>query len=124
MIINNWLCNNNINFIPQYSHPKIVLESGRRPFFDFAIFSSNSKLLCFIEYNGEQHYKATGGWNTSEQLELTQNRDKQKREWCKKLDIPLYEIRYDENIEKVLEGIIKDTAEAPDMEEAQNADSV
>ena len=38
-----------------------------------------------------------------------------------KKKIPLYEIPYWEldNIEKVLEGIIKDTAAAPDMEEAQ-----
>ena len=118
MIINNWLCNNNINFISQYSHPKIVLKSGRKPLFDFAIFNNDNKLLCLIEYNGEQHYRATGGWNTKEQLELTQNRDRQKREWCKKLNISLYEIKYDENIEKVLEGIIKDVAETPDMEEA------
>ena len=118
MFINNWLCNYNINFIPQYSHPEIILKSGHRPFFDFAIFNNTNELLCLIEYNGEQHYKATGGWNTSEQLELTQDRDKQKREWCKQLGIPLYEIRYDENIEKVLEGIAKDVADAPDMEEA------
>lgn len=120
MIINNWLQKHNINFIAQYSHSDIILESGRRPFFDFAIFDNNDNLLYFIEYNGEQHYKSTGGWNTPEQLTLTQNRDKQKKEWCKKLNIPLYEIKYNENIEQVLEGIIKDEATTPDMEEAQN----
>lgn len=52
-------------------------------------------------------------------LKNTQCRDSQKEEWCKKLNIPLYKIKYDEDLFKVLEGIIKDTAEAPDMEEAQ-----
>ena len=37
---------------------------------------------------------------------------------CKKLNIPLYEIKYTDDIEKALEGIVKVEAEAPDMEEA------
>ena len=119
MIINNWLQKHKINFISQYSHTKIILESGRRPFFDFAIFNPDGSIKCFIEYNGKQHYEATGGWNTKEQFELTANRDKQKREQCKKLNIPLYEIKYTDDIEKDLEGIAKDTADAPDMEDAQ-----
>lgn len=119
MIINNWLQKHKINFISQYSHSEIILESGRRPFFDFAIFNLDGSIKCFIEYNGKQHYQVTGGWNTKEQFELTVNRDKQKREWCKKLNIPLYEIKYTDDIEKALEGIIKDSADAPDMEEAE-----
>ena len=122
MIINNWLQKHKINFISQYSHNEIVLESGRRPFFDFAIFNPDGSIKCFIEYNGKQHYQATGGWNTKEQFELTANRDKQKREWCKKLNIPLYEIKYTDDIEKALEGIVKVDAEAPDMEEVDGMD--
>ena len=122
MIINNWLQKHKINFISQYSHNEIVLESGRRPFFDFAIFNPDGSIKCFIEYNGKQHYQATGGWNTKEQFELTANRDKQKKEWCKKLNIPLYEIKYTDDIEKALEGIVKVDAEAPDMEEADGMD--
>ena len=119
MIINQWLQNHNINFIPQYSHDKIILESGRRPFFDFAIFDKKNNLKCFIEYNGKQHYEVTGGWNTKEYFEKTQKRDLQKREWCKKLSIPLYEIKYDENILQRIEGIVKEVATEPDMEEAE-----
>lgn len=121
MIINQWLQDHNINFIPQYSHNDIILESGRRPFFDFAIINNDNSIKCFIEYNGKQHYEITGGWNDENQLKLTKYRDQQKKEWCKKLNIPLYTIKYNENIDKVLEGIIKDTAAEPDMEEAQDA---
>jgi hypothetical protein len=35
--------------------------------FDFAIFK-NKQLFCLIEYNGQQHYEATSGWNTKERL--------------------------------------------------------
>lgn len=122
MIINNWLQEHKIHFISQYSHPEIILESGRHPLFDFAIFNLDGSIKYFIEYNGKQHYQSTGGWNTEEQFKITQNRDNQKRTWCEKLNIPLYIIKYDENIEKVLEGIIKDTADAPDMEEAQEGE--
>lgn len=122
MIINNWLQEHNINFVSQYSHSEIILESGRRPFFDFAIFNIDGSIKCFIEYNGKQHYQATGGWNTEEQFKITQNRDNQKRVWCEKLNIPLYIIRYDEDIEKALEGIVKVEAEVPDMEEADGLD--
>ena len=107
MIINDWLQKHDVLFQAQYSHEQIVLDSNRRPFFDFAIFDNNGNLLGFIEYNGKQHYEITGGWNTKDQFQITQNRDNQKREWCKTLNIPLYEIKYNENIEQQLEQIIK-----------------
>ena len=94
MLINNWLQAHNIPFQPQYSVNEIILDSGRRPFFDFAIFDNDNNLQCLIEYNGKQHYEITGGWNTKEHFEITQNRDRQKSEWCKKLNIPLYIISY------------------------------
>ena len=42
MLINKWLVKHQINFHPQYSTEKIVLDSGRHPFFDFAIFNNNN----------------------------------------------------------------------------------
>ena len=120
MKIQQWLQQHNINYISQYSHNDIVLTSGHRPCFDFAIFNSMNKLYCFLEYDGKQHFTYSGiGWDTKENFEKTQKRDKQKDEWCKKLNIPLYRIAYNESIEPVLEGIAKDLAAEPDMEEAQ-----
>lgn len=111
MFINNWLQTNNIPFKSQYSLDEIVLDSGRRPFFDFAIFNKNGKLLCLIEYNGKQHYEATGGWNTEEKFKQTQHRDKQKIDQCNQLNIPLYIISYQENIEDKLQMIIKEATD-------------
>lgn len=108
MKINQWLTNNKINFIPQYSHDDIILSTGRRPFFDFAIFD-NGNLTCLIEYHGSQHYGYSGyGWDNEENFKQTVRRDNEKRDWCKKLNIPLYEIPYWEleNIEMILSNII------------------
>lgn len=109
MIINNWLKNHNIDYQAQYSLDEIVLKSGRRPFFDFAIFDSNKKLLCLIEYDGKQHFEASNcGWNTEENLKKTQDRDKQKNELCKKNNIKLYRIAYKDNIEDKLNKIVEE----------------
>ena len=110
-VINQWLTTHKINFIPQYSHPKIFLESGRKPSFDFAVFDKNNQLLALIEYQGKQHYEYSGyGWDNEENYRKTVNRDIQRRSWCQKLNIPLYEIPYWEfdNLEKIMYNIIKE----------------
>lgn len=63
--------------------------------FDFAIFEKN-QLLCLIEYQGEIHYKSTGGWNSKENFDIRQERDNIKREFCKDNNIKLIEISYTE----------------------------
>lgn len=125
--INAWLTQHHINFIPQYSHDHIFLSSGRRPMFDFAIFNYKKELQCFIEYQGQQHYKAGYGWNNESNHAEIVRRDNEKRYACAKLGIKLYEIPYwdydhlDTVLAKVLEGIAKDEATAPDIEEAQES---
>ena len=108
-----WLKEHNIIFISQYSHNKIFLSSGRRPMFDFALFNENNQLQCLIEYNGKQHYQATGGWNTDETYLKTVERDTEKQLECAKLNIPLYIIPYWDmnNLDTVLTKIIEEAQE-------------
>lgn len=89
--------------------------------FDFAIYQ-NDNLYCLIEYQGKQHYIATGGWSDEEQLKYVQNHDFIKEQWAKDNNIPLYIIPYweFENIESILSNIID--AEASDMEESQDVE--
>lgn len=66
--------------------------------FDFALFN-NTKLLCLVEYDGEQHYQpidfAGKGKDWAEnQLKLTQTRDNIKNEYCKNKNIVLIRIPY------------------------------
>ena len=62
--------------------------------FDFAIFNQRNELLCLIEYQGDIHYKSTGGWNTEEALLNRQKRDKIKKEYCESNNIKLIIIPY------------------------------
>ena len=56
------------------------------------IFYINSQYL--IEFDGEQHLKSTGGWNTPTHLKETQERDLIKNNWAKANNIPLIRIPY------------------------------
>lgn len=102
MIINNWLQEHDFDFRSQYSFDGCVLSSGRRPFFDFVLFKDNNPYLI-IEYNGRQHYEVTGGWNTEEEFAKTQRRDSEKLQWCEDNHYPVLVIKYNEDIEKILE---------------------
>lgn len=91
----------NVNFIQEYTFAD--LRGKRNPLrFDFAIFNNNT-LQCLIEYQGQQHYDETSSWNT-EQLKLS---DEQKKEYCNKNNIPLYELNKNDNLEERILEIIK-----------------
>lgn len=113
--INNYFHNNKIDFQSQYG----VSINGKWYRYDFAILE-NKKPIKLIEYHGIQHYDDEN-LHWGKPSSSNRERDEIKRNWAKENNIPLYEIPYWEleNIEKVLEGIIKEDALAPDMEEAE-----
>lgn len=88
-IIRDILYNNNIPFAQEYN----VKINGKIHRFDFAIFDANG-IKYFIEYDGEQHFKAVEIWGGEEGLKNRQERDLEKNEWCKKNNIPLIRIPY------------------------------
>jgi hypothetical protein len=118
MYINQWLTENNISFQAQYSFDNCFLSSGRRPFYDFAIFNKDGSVERVIEFNGAQHYKITGGWNNEQNFRDTVRRDQEKAEWCKNNNIPMTIIRFDEV--KQINEILTELFKIPDMEEAQD----
>lgn len=94
--IANFLIKNNIIFKRQYYKDNWYLSSGHHPRFDFAIFKDD-KLLGVIEYNGSQHYTYRTNintWNTKEQMEQTQQYDKEKQNICLKEHLPFLIIPY------------------------------
>ena len=93
---------NQINFIKEY-----IDETLKNRRFDFAIKKDNS-IIRLIEFDGEQHYRSSGGWNTEENLKITQQRDKEKNEWALKNNIPLVRIPYWERDNITLEMIMGD----------------
>lgn len=73
--------------------------------FDFYV--DNSYL---IEYDGEQHFIASGSIFTPEQVELTQKRDEYKNNWCKEHHIPLIRIPYVHKNNICLEDLLLETS--------------
>lgn len=84
--INNFLSNNEIQFISQYR----VDILGKRHLFDFFIPDRG----IMIEYDGIQHFKPVNFFGGHEALEKRRARDRQKDEWYKKEGIKLIRIKY------------------------------
>lgn len=99
-----YLIRNNYLYVKQY---KIEECRDIRPLpFDFAIFE-NDKLIMLIELNGEQHYHPYTYCNENKEIKIEnlknrQKKDKIKKEYCIKNNIPLLEIRYTKFYKKEL----------------------
>ena len=100
-IINNILQQYNIPYKAQYRFNDLISNNGGYLYFDFALFSEKG-LKCLIEYQGIQHYQDFGNFGKLQREET----DKLKKIYCKKHNILLYEIRYDEDIEEQLKKIL------------------
>ena len=62
--------------------------------FDFAVYK-NGKLMCLIEYDGEQHFKQVKKYQkTIVDFRKTQERDRRKNAYCLAKGIPLIRIPY------------------------------
>ena len=74
-------------------------RSKRKLRFDFYL----TELNILIEVQGIQHFEPVERFRGQKGFEDRQKRDQIKRDWCKENNVPLIEIRYDENINEVLE---------------------
>lgn len=114
------LKSSNINYKTQYTFDDCITDNNAKCKFDFAVFTKENKLLCLIEYDGEQHYIATGGWNNADCHERTLIRDEIKNIYCIEHNIPLIRIPYyDLNKINIL-YILKKIKEAQDVIESDS----
>lgn len=68
-----------------------------------------SSSQCLIEFHGKQHYQyENSGWNTKEHYLATIENDKIKKDYCQKYSIPLYIIKYNQNIKNRMEEILNE----------------
>lgn len=81
------LIEHGIRFIEQYKVPELPNQR-----FDFAIIDDKNNVQYFIEVQGEQHYKVVDIWGGEDGLKRRQKLDKNKKDYCEKMGIPLYEI--------------------------------
>lgn len=97
---------NNITYKPQYTFKELLSEKGAPLRFDFGVINQDDKLICLIEFNGEQHYyeEESNKQFGKQQRDVTDNL---KRKFCDDNNIPLFIIRYDEDISRRTEEIVE-----------------
>lgn len=101
-----WLKEHGIKFKQQYTFNDLLGKNNIPLRFDIAILKQE-ELLCLIEYQGIQHYQNI--YNLSlENWNYSLLRDKMKKDYCLNKRIPLFEIKYDENINERLQEIINE----------------
>lgn len=100
-IIIEYLQNQQISYAKQYTFINLLGKNNCPLRFDFAIFS-NGILIGLIEFQGMQHYYNTYGLS-NEDWAYCLERDNKKREYCKQNNIPLLEIKYNDNCLEKLE---------------------
>lgn len=94
-LISQYLDSVGISYSREVNFDDLKTSNGGYPRFDFAIFDEDSKITALIEIQGLQHYVPRKNSDFGQfQREET---DRIKREYCSAHNIPLYEIRYDED---------------------------
>lgn len=75
--------------------------------FDIGFYLNNR--LCLIEYDGIQHFKPVTKFGGADYLGYIRRHDKIKDSYCKRNNIPLLRIRYDERpiLENLIDEFIK-----------------
>lgn len=89
-IIEKYLIEKDINFNEQVTIEELGLLR-----FDFAYYDKNNELLGYIEVQGEQHFRPVEVFGGEESFRNQVERDNRKREYCKKNNIPMYELIYE-----------------------------
>lgn len=95
-----WLDDNKILYKKEYTFSD--LRGKTNPLrFDFGILGENNKLLCLIEYQGEQHFIKDNGWHNEQLVDS----DIRKKKYCEENSIDLYEFTKDTNLSEELKRI-------------------
>lgn len=103
--ISDFLKENNIEFLTQYTYDDCLNKKGNKLRFDFAIIK-NGEVFCLLEYDGKQHFEPIKYYGGNKCFEIRQEYDRVKNEYCKNHNIPLFRFPYylsnDEIQEKIM----------------------
>ena len=102
------LIENKIEFEEEYSFSDLFYLSQQNPLrFDFAL-KKDGRIIGLLEYNGKQHYEPIEFFGGVDNFIAQQKRDYMKLEYCKNNQIPLFIIKYNENIQERLEEMLSE----------------
>ena len=94
---------NNIKYKPQQKFPWLLSKKNCPMKLDFYLTEYN----IVIECQGIQHYLTEGnGYFSTEDVMGTQQRDTLKYDLCKEHGIPIYYIKYSDNVEESIDMLI------------------
>lgn len=93
--IEGFLNQNNIKHLTEYTFDDLRNKKGNLLRFDFAILNDDMVPIILVEYQGAQHYIDCGDFGAYQR----NYSDKKKKEYCESNGIPLYEIRFDDDLE-------------------------
>lgn len=101
--IEEWLKENNVNYLTQYKFDDLVYKQPLR--YDFGILNKDNSIKLLIEYDGVQHFEHRKQFGGKKFLEEQRTKDKMKDEYALANGIPLLRINYKqkEEIENILE---------------------
>ena len=97
LAVREYLLSHNIDYVEQKTFEDCKDKSKLR--FDFYIPSQN---IC-IEYDGIQHFQPISTFGGQKGFEECIKRDKIKTNYCQEHNIKLIRIKYDENIQEILD---------------------
>ena len=97
-VITQFLQQNNVSFIKEYTNEKLVNSNGNKIRIDFAILDEKKNVKYFIEYNGRQHYDLNDPWYK----DIVEEGQRIKKAFAAELNIPFLVIRYDDPIEEFI----------------------
>lgn len=96
----------NIKYKQQYKFNDLKHKDFLK--FDFAVINIDNTVEYLIEFNGEQHYKLKRKFHKSQENFITnQYRDSLKVSYCLEKNIPLYIIKFDDDINLKMIDILK-----------------
>lgn len=101
--IENFLKNNNIQYIKEYKFNDLIDKRCLR--FDFAILNDKKELLFLLEYDGKQHFLEGCTGRFEGKYEEIHQHDLLKNNYCLTNNIKLVRINYKEKLEERLEEI-------------------
>ena len=91
---------NNISFSQQFTFADLKSSKNKVLRFDFAIFNNEHKLAYLLEYNGQQHYTPVEHFGGEEYFKALRENDLKKQQYCELHNIPLFVIKYTDEIRK------------------------
>ena len=99
---------NNIIFDHDKIFPELLQKTGRKLRFDFIIYNEDGSINRFVEFDGNQHKTGMwgGNWSNLETLEIIQERDNIKNNFCINNNYTLIRIPYSKIDKITLEDIL------------------